>query len=153
VSDQFPSIVLNVNQRRHFEVLFRRLEDALTRIEALLGSEPSRQPVLSIEQQDIPDSFRQQARPVLDGLREQVTQFATILDLKPRLLSRARTVAATLSSEAIRVEDSLASQLRGYGEVDPSVAQHLDPALKHIAQTLSALASALEHHSRSASKR
>ena len=150
--DLTSSIVLNANQRRHFEVLFARLEDSLTRIDALLG-EPSRRHVLSIEEQDIPDSFRQHARPIVDGLRKQVSQFAKILDLKPRRHSRARSVAATLSSEAIRLEDSLSSQLRGYGEVDPSVAEHLDPALKEMARTLGALSAALQDHSHSASKR
>ena len=71
------------------------------------------------------------------------------LDLRPRKLSRARSVAATLSREAIRIEDSLSSKLRGYGAVHPSVAEHLDPALAQMAKTLSALASALQHHSRS----
>ena len=152
MSDPSPSIVLNANQRRHFEVLFARLEDSLARIDALL-CEPARQQVLAIEEQDIPDSFRTYAAPIIDGLRKRVIHFATVLDLKPRKLSRARSVAATLSAEAIRIEDSLSSQLRGYGEVDSTVAEHLDPALKEMAKTLSALASALERHSHSASKR
>lgn len=148
MSEPFPPIALNANQRRHFEVLFARLEASLTRVDTLLTKEPPRHHVLSIEDQDIPDGFRESAAPVLAELRQRIVLLAAALDLKPRTLSRARTVAATLSSEAIRLEDSLSSQLRGYGVVDPSVVEHLDPALKQMAQALGALGSILGDHSR-----
>lgn len=153
MSDGLPAIVLNANQRRHFEVLFARLEDSLTRIDLLLGPETGRQPSLSVDEHDIPDAFRGRATPVLAELRARIIQFATALELRPRKVSRARSIAATLSAEAIRIEDSLSSQLRGYGEVHPTVARHLDPALKEMAQMLTALASGLEHHSQSTRQR
>ena len=55
--------------------------------------------------------------------------------------------------KAIRLEDSLSSQLRGYGEVDPMVERYLDPALKEMARVLNTLASALEHSSHSTQRR
>lgn len=146
------AIVLNTNQRRHFEVLFVRLEDSLTRIETLLAGEAAPH-VLSIDEDDIPDTFREYAAPVIAALRERINQFATTLELKPRRTSRTRSVAAMLSAEAIRIEDSLSSQLRGYGEVDPTVSRHLDPALKEVAQTLGELARVLDHHSHARQKR
>jgi hypothetical protein len=149
MSEGIPPIVLNANQRRHFEVLFARLEDSLTRIERLLAPDAAPQNHLSIERQDVPDKFREQALPVISELRTRVIQFATALELRPRQSSRARSIAATLSSEAIRVEESLSSQLRGYGEVHPSVPRYLDPALKEIAQLLTKLSSNLEHLSQS----
>ena len=153
MSDDIPPIILNANQRRHFEVLFARLEDSLVRIEALLMPVAARQQSLTIDEQDIPAPFREHAVPTLARLRDQIAQMATMLELRPRRFSRARAVAAMLSSEAIRIEDSLSSQLRGYGDVDPSVVEHLDPALMELAHTLSALASTLDHHSHSTSKR
>jgi hypothetical protein len=153
MSDTIPPIILNANQRPHFEVLFARLEDSLSRIERLLTADAPRQDHLSIEEQDVPDHFREHALPVIADLRTRVIQFATALELRPRKVSRARSIAATLSAEAIRIEESLSSQLRGYGEVHPSVAHYLDPALKEMAQLLTALTSSLEQHSRSMPKR
>ena len=37
MSERIPAIILNANQRRHFEVLFARLEDSLTKVERLLA--------------------------------------------------------------------------------------------------------------------
>jgi hypothetical protein len=145
MSDDISPVVLNANQRRHFEVLFGRLEDSLARVESLLTPSVPRHRVLWLDEQDIPDSFRERAMPVLAHLRERIAEFAEMLALRPRKVSRVRAVAATLSAEAIRIEDSLSSQLRGYGHVDVSVVEHLDPALKEMAQMLGALASALEH--------
>jgi hypothetical protein len=140
------SIVLNANQRRHFEVLFARLEDALVRVETLLGPATGPAPVLSIIDNDLANSFRDYATPILDELRAQVAQLATVLALQPRRLSRSRVIAVTLNSEAIRVQESVSSHLRGYGDVHPSVTQHLDPILTNIAQTLNALATAVRDH-------
>jgi hypothetical protein len=39
---------------------------------------------------------------------------------------------------------SLSSQIRGYGAVDPSVAERLDPALLRLAESLQRLGSALK---------
>jgi hypothetical protein len=60
------------------------------------------------------------------------------------MMSRRRTISAILTAEAVRFEDSLASQMRGYGSVDSSVVQHLDPRLEDIARTLKVLASFLK---------
>lgn len=153
MSDDRPAIVLNANQRRHFEVLLARLEDSLTRIEDLLAPDAMRHHVLSVDEQDIPDNFRERAVGIIAALRARVVRLATILDLRPRNMSRARSIAATLSAEAIRIEDSLSSQLRGYGEVHPTVVQQIDPALREMAAMLTALASGLAHHSQSIQKR
>ena len=147
MSGPLPPIVLNANQRRHFEVLFQRLEESLTRIERLLAPGTQGSNVLAIDAQDIPDSYRAYAAPILAALRERIVALATALELQPHPLSRARAVAATLTSESIRIEDSVSSQLRGYGIVDPSVAEHLDPALVEISKTLRMLASTLTQHS------
>ena len=53
---------------------------------------------------------------------------------------------STLSAEAIRIEDSLSKQLRGYGEVHGSVVQHLDPILEEMSRTLNALAASLRRN-------
>lgn len=137
-------IRLNEHQRRRFEVLFARLEDSLTRIEAMLTTKAPTQHRLALVEEDGPDGFRGHALPILADLRARIWQLADELDLRPRTLSRRRAIGATLSAEAIRLEDSLSGQLRGYGEVDQSVVMHLDPVLEEMADTLSALAGALK---------
>jgi len=154
MSGPVPPIILNAHQRRHFEVLFGRLEESLTRIERLLATTDSqRSNTLSIDAQDIPDSYRSYAAPILAALRKRIATLTSALALAPHPVSRARAVAATLTAESIRIEDSMSSQLRGYGVVDPSVVNHLDPALMDIAGTLRTLASTLSHHSPPVPKR
>jgi len=82
MSERIPAIILNANQRRHFEVLFARLEDSLTRVERLLAPLTDPRHALSIDEQEIPDDFRERASPAIHLLRERV-------------------VAATLSGEAM----------------------------------------------------
>ena len=51
-------------------------------------------------------------------------------------------------AEAIRLEDSLSSQLQGYGVVHQSVPARLDPVIQAMAHTLNQLAATLHHQSR-----
>jgi hypothetical protein len=148
MSDTRSPITLNAHQRRHFEVLFARLEESLARIENLLAGDGVMHRAVSRIDNDLPTGFREHAKPVLDIVGKQISEIATRLALSPRVVSSRRAIAATLSSEAIRIEDSLSHQLRGYGAVDPSVARHLDPILKDLASLLSELASALASKTR-----
>ena len=138
-----PPIVLNANQRRHFEVLLGRLEDSIAKIESLLVAESADDRILSLVADDLPEEFRASARETLGGVRTQIAELSVLLMLRPRNVSRRRTIAATLTSEAIRLEDSLSSQLQGYGALDPTVAQYLDPILSQMATILAALAARL----------
>lgn len=137
-----PSIVLNANQRRHFEVLFARLEDSLAKIEQALA-ERDAVPRLTIVDDDIPRAFRASAALELPRIRAEIARLASELALAPRVMSLRRTVGATLTAEAVRIEDSLSGQLRGYGSVDATVADQLDPALNALAQSLRHLSAAL----------
>jgi hypothetical protein len=150
MSDIPYTIRLNANQRRHFEVLLARLEESLSRIESLMVDHGPPEHLMTVTEDDLPAAFRKTAPPVIDQLRREIEQLSIILDLRPRRVSRRRTVSAILTAEAVRFEDSLASQMRGYGAVDSSVVQYLDPRLEHIARTLNALASSLKAtHTRS----
>ena len=150
MSDNPHAIQLNANQRRHYEVLFARLEESLSKIESLMVDEGLPAYTLSVTENDLPPAFRNTAPPLLDLLRREIAQLSIHLDLRPRRVSRRRTIAAILTAEAVRFEDSLASQMRGYGQVDSSVEQHLDPRLEDIARTLNVLALSLKAtHTRS----
>ncbi len=138
-----PPIILNANQRRHFEVLLGRLEDSIAKIESHLTAGPADDRILSLVDDDLPDDFRAAARETLGGLRATIAELSAQLMLRPRHASRRRTIAATLTSEVIRLQDSLSPHLRGYGALDPTVGQHLDPILTQMATVLAALGARL----------
>jgi len=144
------SVVLNANQRRHFEVLFARIEDSLEKASSLLASRDEEGRVLTTVLHDLPPEFRLHAEPMIDRLRRQIAGLATALSLEPRTVSIARMVGASLNAEAIRLEDSLSPQLRGYGTVHPSIPEQLDPVIEGMARELNGLVAALHHYTRAA---
>ena len=142
MDDLLNGVQLNDNQRRHFEVLLTRLEDSLATIEMLLAAPPLRH--LTQLTDDVSPAFRALAELEIPRLRGQVERMAAALGLRPNVVSLRRVIGAALTTDAVRVQDSLASQMRGYGTVDPSVAERLDPALLRLADSLQHLASALK---------
>lgn len=148
MADARNSIVLNANQRRHFDVLFARLEDSLDKVGRLLGTPDEHSRVLTTVHDDVPPSFRAHARPLIADLRRQIVDLAEALSLEPRTVSTARVIGASLSAEAIRLEDSLSPQLQGYGVVHQSVPERLDPVIQAMAQTLNQLAATLQRQAR-----
>ena len=142
MDEPLVGIQLNDNQRRHFEVLLSRLEDSLATIETLLAAPRPRH--LTQVAADVSPAFRALAASEIPALRREVERIALALNLRPNIVSLRRIIGAALTTDAVRVEDSLSSQMRGYGAVDPTVAERLDPALLRLAQSLEVLASALK---------
>jgi hypothetical protein len=140
--DPLADIALNDNQRRHYEVLMTRLEDSLARIESLLSApRPHR---LTLVDDDVSPAFRAHAKAEIPRIQRQIERVSEALHLQPRAVSLRRMIGASLTTDAIRIEDSLASQMRGYGTVDPSIAERLDPALMRLAGSLQALSAMLK---------
>ena len=126
--NQGDRIRLNDNQRRHYEVLFARLEQSLDQIERATRGEPAPS-LMSRPIDDLPERFTNESAPIIATVRGVLDEVAASLELRPREVSRRRTCEALITSEMIGVENGYARQLRGYGEIDPSVAERLDPAL------------------------
>ena len=129
--DQSGEIRLNDNQRRHYEILFSRLEQSLEQIERAIHGETS-DAQLTKTLNDLPPRFVVESAPVVAGIRASMLEIAKTLGLRPREVSRRRTIQALISSEMNGVKDGLAGRLRGYGDIDPSVAEHLDPQLHRL---------------------
>ena len=142
MSDTRSDIRLNDNQRRHYEILFARLEQSLDHIERAIRNERSAAQ-LTVPIADLPARFTSEAGPRVADLRAMMLDIAGSLGLRPREVSRRRTIQALISSEMNGVQDGYASRLRGYGDVDPSVAQHLDPQLQRLHAGLGELAQLL----------
>jgi hypothetical protein len=139
-------IRLNANQRRHYEILFSRLELSLEQIErAIRGETLNTQLTTSID--DLPERFIAEAGPMIAALRAETLEIVRSLGLRPREVSRRRTIQALISSEMNGVQDGLATRLRGYGDVDASVAEHLDPQLKRLHTGLAELGALLRESS------
>src|SRR4029079_16692838 len=92
---------------------------------------------------DLPERFVAEAGPLIADLRAELIDIAKSLGLRPREVSRRRTVQALISSEMNGVKDGLAGRLRGYGDVDASVARHLDPQLHRLHASLAELSQLL----------
>ena len=131
-------IRINDNQRRHYEILFSRLEQSLEQIERSIHDEPS-SAQLTNTIDDLPERFVAEAGPLIAELRAELLEIARSLGLRPREVSRRRTIQALINSEMNGVTDGLVGRLRGYGDVDESVARHLDPRLHRLHAALGAL--------------
>lgn len=131
--------VLNDNQRRHFAVLLVSLDEALTRIEQLAEGEHRAWGPLTEYTDDLPPGFRVAVAPLVAELRRRVVDLRRVLGTEARTMSRARSIRAMVTSATIRLEDSRARGLRGYGNVDPSVPAQLDPVLDDLTERFRAI--------------
>ena len=132
MADDSPvPIRLNDNQRRHYEVMFARLEQSLDQIERATRGQPEPS-LMSRPIDDLPARFTLESQPIIASVRTLLAESARSLGLRLREQSRRRTCEALITSEMIGVENAHAAQLRGYGEIDPSVAERLDPALDRV---------------------
>jgi hypothetical protein len=134
-----PHPVLNENQRRHFSVLLASLDEALARIEQLSDRERRVWGPLTEYADDLPGRFTGEAEPLIVDLRRRIVHLSELLGTESRQMSRARSIRAMVTSATIRLEDSRARGLRGYGAVDPSVHEQLDPVLDDLIERFRAI--------------
>lgn len=140
----FPA--LNGPQRRHFEVVFASLEDALVRIEQLVAvTEPDAR-LLTKRSADVRSDFSDRASPFVASIRERLCRLAPAMELEQTRSSTARTIRALLNAQIVHLQDSQARRLRAYGEVDPRAATTLDPELQAIERDLFGILETLRDH-------
>jgi hypothetical protein len=136
--------VLNENQRRHFSVLLTMLAQSTARVEALAAESPPVESALVESVDDLPVGFGRRIEPHVRSLRAAITSLASQLEIQPKRQSRRNSIRALLVTEIVRLEDSMARGLRGYGNVDPRVQELVDPKLKVLIQELQAIRGVLE---------
>lgn len=108
------------------------LQDTLSKVERLAseGAPDAGGPV--VYKEDLPPGFAASIEPELIELRRLIARFSTDHGLRQRTVSRARSIRALLTAELVRIEDSTADKLRGYGAVDPELGTTIDPVLREL---------------------
>lgn len=121
--------LLNANQRRHFEVLFSMMEDALTRVETRVGPGGVSRNALNSYQDDVPHGIERAVFEEVAELRRDIAAIAESFALAPSVRSRRQALQALLVAEIVRLDDSFSNRLGGYGPVHPLLQSTLDPTL------------------------
>lgn len=127
-----PRSLLNGPQRRHFEVLLGMLQETLSKVERLASEAAPEAGGPLVYKEDLPPEFAASIEPVVAELRRLIARLSADLGLRRRAVSRSRSIRALLTAEMVRLEDSTADKLRGYGPIDPRVGTTVDPVLREL---------------------
>ena len=132
--------LLNKPQRNHFAVLLAMMEDSLAEMERLAASDSETMRELTRWADDLPAGMLGPLRARLALVREKIRVIGKRLGIEPRDASRKRAIRAIVTAELLRIEDSYASKLRGYGAVNPATASVVDPAMDELRADFTAIA-------------
>jgi hypothetical protein len=138
------SDILNANQRRHYHVLLTMLAQSAGRLAEIASPRHTGDSPFLTYDNDLPADFAARIAPHLDALRATLDSLAQRLDMRSKRVSRRNAVRAILVTDIVRLEDSMARGLRGYGQVDNRVRDVLDPMLQALVAELQAMRRILE---------
>jgi len=119
MSQPRPPIALRPTQRRRFEAVLTSLDDALVKIEQLVGAPQTLERRLTHVVADVPSTLLEQAQPLLKSLRTRINEGVERMDLHPTVLRTSQHVRAVLSLQVIQFEDSRTKAMLGYGALPP----------------------------------
>ncbi|MGH7603316.1 MAG: hypothetical protein ACRENK_04870 [Gemmatimonadaceae bacterium] len=102
---------------------------ALANTEVRSGDAGTSDEGLVIYDADLPADLRERVAPAIQSIRREIASLAHGLGIEPQHRSRRRKAKAILTAEMLRLDDSYARKLRGYGEVSPQAATEIDPIL------------------------
>ena len=128
--------LLNQSQRRHLTVTLGLMDEALHKVEILVEETGASSPLAG---DSLPPAFVAQAPARLARVRLLSATLADRFGLHWSEPSRRRSVHALLSTLMVRLEDSYAGKLHGYGPVHPELRDRLDPGLDALQAELGAL--------------
>jgi hypothetical protein len=125
-------IRLTADQRRHLGVLLEQVDDGLLTVQRLAEPGVRELGVRRRDVADLPDAFMQEAPAAIAEVRTKIARLADLLGLEEVGVSRRQQARARLLSMVVHLEDAGSRGLRGYGAVDPSVREHMDPVIEEI---------------------
>jgi hypothetical protein len=140
--DTALAVTLNANQRRHYGILISGLEATLEKVEAAVTAPTATRGLMRVAA-DLPPDFQHGASPILARVRAALQRVTNGLALEVRPVSQRQICRALLTSEINRIEESYSTRLRGYGVVDDSVSDTLDPLLRAVRADLGTLVALL----------
>src|SRR4051812_939014 len=104
-SDRSDDSLLNANHRRHYEVVFAKLEDALSQLsDAHRPINGAKSRALTVVHDDLPAGFADAAAPRIARARALIRDAAARWGLAPRQVSRQRVLRASLTAQLIQLE-------------------------------------------------
>jgi len=127
--------VLTEAQRRALSVTLRLVEERLRELGAL-AEEGSAHGVLYTVIDDLTTDLRKQLGSFIQEGIQTIETLKRELKLDVDVMYKSRTIAGSLAWLWEIVLSLTAKRLRGSGEVDPALAEFLDPQLKTLAQRL-----------------
>lgn len=133
---------LTESQRRHLTVFLAQVEDAVESLERL-AHDPAHRRALRLDRADLPRDFAPASADDLAQVRAGLAQVAHGLQLQPLERSRRREAMGLVAIAIVQLEDAGTRGLRGYGEVDPDLAEMLDPVLARLRGLLARVAGRL----------
>lgn len=127
--------MLNAAQRTNLGIVMRMIEEKMRAIEFRL-SHPSEHALMFDVRDDLP--------PMMTGvLREKIAEVYALIEwlrdglgLPREVKTASQDVRTGLAQRWVSLQESVAEQLRRYGEVDPSVAPVLDPKIEALARLM-----------------
>ena len=128
---------LNQYQQRSLGVTLRLLEKALDDIEALLGA--GHQGLLYAVRTEISPEREAELRQLSSDVRALLAELTQRYQLPVQQEDGLRIISARLSSAWEDLEDSRPRKLRRYGQVDPEVAEELEPRVEALTQLVLAM--------------
>jgi hypothetical protein len=138
-SKAISNIRLTYAQRNHLRVALKSYEEALRLAENWLAKDEE-VGFLYARRLKISDEKRQLAVQQIKQSLADVQKLSEALQYQPREEDAGRMITAALSVAWETLIDAESKGLKGYGKIDPNVAEVIDPAFEHLAEMAMQLA-------------
>ena len=136
---QWPTYLLNENQRRSLSIMLRRVELAAWQLEEQLTREDT--PQLVLTRFIHPPDARQKAALVhlARNVRQEVAELASNLHLEATESDLLRTIMSEFSLLWSDLEDSRPRKLKRYGAINPRAYEVLNPPIGRLIELMLAI--------------
>lgn len=130
---------LNVSQRRWLTIVLRDLESSLRKAQAWLALSEERG-ILYGRRLEVPPESQAVIADTIAAALHEIETLARDFDLVPVVDDLGSRIAAEMNVHVADLADTRAKKLKRYGDVDPQLADVLDPHLDRLTGYASLLA-------------
>lgn len=130
--------LLNQSQRWQVEIALRSIEESLRKTEVWL-SRTEESGLLLRRSYCLSPQGRAAVREEVGAALQQIAELVEVLELRPQQQDVGQTLASDLSMDRIHLSECYSSDLRGFGAVDPELAEVLDSRLEGLSQRVRTL--------------